>query len=88
MAFIHDNVTVTSNTVIDHVLAHEALNHGHIEAAIRSTLSTTDLSDISLIDTEEYRERIPAEPAEGGIPRAPHRGLTDAREQRRNDQAR
>src|SRR5437867_9943790 len=56
MALVDDHVTVGCDGVVDGPIAHEALEHGHVEAAGGRPLPPADLSDRLRRQPEEQRK--------------------------------
>ena len=56
MALVDDHVTVGCDDVVDGPIAHEALEHGHVEAAGGRPLPAADLPDPLRGQPEEQRE--------------------------------
>jgi hypothetical protein len=56
MTLIDNQMPVAGNPIVDCSSADEALNHSHVELAVRSAFAATDLTDAALIDTEEHRK--------------------------------
>ena len=53
MALVHDDVAVSSNKVLDSIPPHQALEHGHVEPAVRLVLAGADPADFGGRDAEE-----------------------------------
>ena len=56
VTFVDDDVSVPGHEIIDLPLSDEALDHRHIEAAVRFTFAPAHLTHVLLIDSEEHRE--------------------------------
>ncbi len=56
VTFVDDDVSVPGDEIIDLPLSDEALDHRHIEPAVRFTFAPAHLTHVLLIDSEEHRE--------------------------------
>src|ERR1700730_9764286 len=56
VAFVHNYLTVGPHDVIDAPPSSQALDHRHIETPVRLAPTTTNLADLSLVDTKEHGE--------------------------------
>jgi hypothetical protein len=58
VAFVDDDLPVTAYDVIDGVLVHETLDHGHVQGAVWLPPPASNLSDRRRLESKEHGQLV------------------------------